>query len=67
MIEIKTELKIFQVDNLCDKCKEQMEFDSSTLTFPMNYKYKCPKCGYEEVSQIKYPYMITEKICKEDL
>lgn len=67
-MEARTEIKSFQVDIICDKCKEGImeKIDPPILTFPMQYKYKCPICGYEEISLTKYPYIEYEKISKEE-
>lgn len=50
--------------DLCDDCNEKMIKDKSIFTYSETYKYKCPKCGKEELSFVLYPSIIYEDIKK---
>lgn len=42
---------------LCDKCGTQMKSEPITLTtFPPQFPYKCPKCGYTTTAPGVYPH-----------
>ena len=53
--------KTFKVETFakllfCDKCGMQLEeVAHNYLTHPMQFVYKCSKCGYEIVTQHIYP------------
>lgn len=68
-MEIKTEVKVYNVDMECPQChKGKMRptgvcFDS----FPTGYPHKCTKCGYLENYYQIYPYMTYEKQNAEEV
>ena len=56
------EVKTKQVDERCPVCHEGwMRPTGVVLTSnPPQYPHKCTKCGYEQIYQVRYPYVITE-------
>lgn len=54
-MEIKKEVKTFEVEYLCDKCNEPVVFSGrALLTSPMKYPHSC-QCGEEYVFYCIYP------------
>lgn len=65
-MEIQTELRTFQVEKICDKCKEgKMEYagrgySNGAGTFS---DHKCTKCdNYETYKNKSYPHLIYKEI-----
>lgn len=62
----KTKIQPYRIDLICDDCNEKMikeeKYPTSIFTYPEKYKYKCPKCGKEELSFTLYPSIIFEDI-----
>lgn len=62
-MEIKTEVKVYNVDMECPQChKGKMRPTGVCLaSFPPIYPHKCTKCGYLENYHQTYPYMTYDK------
>lgn len=59
----KFEVKPIVIRAYCEECDELLEQSRvMLLTNPPKYKYKCPKCGKEEVSADNYPTVSYEII-----
>jgi hypothetical protein len=67
-MEEKNEIKIFQVDFKCPKCKTGYLRPSNRVltTNPPQYPHECsnPKCDYKETFNTTYPYHTQEIIKK---
>lgn len=68
-MEIKTEVKVYNVDMKCPQChKGKMRPTGACLDlFPSTYPHKCTKCGYLENYYQIYPYMTYEKQNAEEI
>ena len=63
MAEKYSELRVYQVDLMCDKCdNEPMVSDGLMLpTSPPKYLHRCCKCGSEAVLFELYPVLRYKK------
>ena len=65
MAEIKSEVKTFQIDMVCDKCGQGYMLPVGNMvlaTYPIQYPHQCTNCGNVENYIIKYPYIVEEKL-----
>ena len=63
MPEVKTEVKTYQVKNMCGCGKEYMVSTGVVFTTcPLKYEHKCPSCGVLMSSITQYPYIRYETI-----
>ena len=65
MAEIKSEVKTFQIDMVCDKCGQGYMLPAGNIvlaTYPIQYPHQCTNCGNVENYIIKYPYIVEEKL-----
>ena len=65
MAEIKSEVKTFQIDMVCDKCSQGYMLPVGNMvlaTYPIQYPHQCTNCGNVENYIIKYPYIVEEKL-----
>jgi hypothetical protein len=63
-MEKKTEVKVYQVDYICDKCGGGKVLYTGKV-FPMNpplYESKCKKCGEVYRMRKTYPMVVHEEI-----
>lgn len=63
-MEIKTEVKTFEVDMICDDCKRG-KMRNNGICYPMNpplYPHFCTNCNKQESYHFTYPYTTHEKI-----
>lgn len=68
MTLIKTQVKTYRIDKVCDKCKEGLLIANGTAyhyNFYSTYIHVCNKCGNQVyINNEKYPHEITEDIGK---
>jgi len=65
MSEIETEMKMVEVDMMCDACgKGRMEWNGIALTsYPAQYPHRCTECGHTKTYRgHHYPYTKYVKI-----
>ena len=65
MAEIKSEVKTFEVDMVCDKCGKGLMRPIGNIVFtsyPIQYPHQCTNCGNTDTYTIQYPYTIVEKL-----
>jgi len=64
MITKKTEVKVFKVNRVCERCREgNMILDKSgvaRLTYPPRYSHTCDNCGNNDFFIEKYPEIVYE-------
>ena len=63
MAEIKTEVKTYQIDYVCDECGcgYLRPTGEALLTHPPKYPHKCKTCGFKKTFKNKYPTVVTEE------
>ena len=57
-MQIKTELKTYRIDYLCEECATPVE--TYNHIFGTRWEHKCPKCGAKCVLSKAYPYIVYE-------
>jgi uncharacterized Zn finger protein len=63
----ETKVDTFVEELYCDKCGTEMEQTGIVLTTdPPRYPYRCPKCGYEIVTNAYYPRTVTKVVEDEN-
>ena len=64
MSEVKTEVRTFNVEYVCDSCNQaNMRSTGIVLTSnPPWYPHKCPNCGACQDFRTSYPKFVTEKV-----
>ena len=61
-MEKKTEVVPVLLELYCDQCNVMMEdTEEVILTNPMQYRYICPNCKKEVISDNNYPRIVYEK------
>lgn len=57
MSEIKTEMKLFSVDMICDECNwgRMRPTGVALMSNPPKYPHKCDRCGHEVTYDVRYP------------
>jgi len=58
----RVEVKVFRERAICPKCDIEMKMESSHLTHPPQYEYKCPRCRMHSVSDLVYPRIIHREV-----
>jgi len=64
MAEKKVEVKIYEVNYICDNCgagEMKSEGLALLLSFPGKYKHKCTNCDHTMLSANQYPYTVSER------
>lgn len=63
-MEIKTAVKTFQVDYLCDMCKKYPMRPNNRHVpgYPTQYQHVCSGCGFTKNFLEKYPRQVFEEI-----
>ena len=65
MAEVKSEVKTFEIDMVCNKCGQgsMRPYGNIVLTtYPIQYPHQCTNCGNIENYTVKYPYFVEEKL-----
>lgn len=63
-MEKKTEVKVINVDCICEKCNEgrYRPTDQIYLRYPPQYPHKCTICNDETIFDKIYPYLEYESV-----
>ena len=65
-METKHEVKVFQINKVCERCKDNGSSIFTGTCFSAGHKkmfeHKCDKCGATEFFEIEYPFLEYEKI-----
>ena len=62
MIE-KKEVKTYIVRLYCNNCRNEMESTGFVLpSYPEQYPYKCPNCGWKTTATERYPKIEYQEI-----
>ena len=64
MSEIEYEVKTYEIDMVCDFCKEGVMRPCGNVvltTSPLQYPHQCTKCGKVVNYITKYPYTLTKR------
>lgn len=65
MAEVKSEVKTFEIDMVCDKCGKGVMRPTGNallLTYPIQYPHQCTNCGNIDIYTVQYPYIVEEKL-----
>jgi hypothetical protein len=64
MAEIKVDVKVVEVDMVCDGCNEGKMRSNGIVysTYPEQYPHVCTKCSRSMTYQVRYPYIAYEKV-----
>ena len=64
MAEMKTAVRTFKIDYVCDECGEGRMRPSGFVydTNPPSYVHACNKCGNGGEFSWQYPYTVTEEV-----
>ena len=63
MSEIKSEVKTYEIDMVCDKCGQGYMRPVGNIvltTSPLQYPHECTECGYMATYNKTYPYTAYE-------
>lgn len=57
MNEIRTEIKVVQVDKICKECNwgRMRPTGMAYMSNPLKYPHACDRCGHEEIYLVRYP------------
>lgn len=63
MGEIKTPVKVYHVEYICDSCgMDFMKFTGQMhSSYPPWFRHVCPKCGESTALRYKYPRIVYEQ------
>ena len=68
-MEIKNEVKCYQMDYVCDKCGKGLLRPIGAFNLIKEkpvYQHECKVCGHKElVNGVQYPYLVQEVTMKE--
>lgn len=69
MAEVKTQVKTYEVQYVCDVCKDgYMEPNGIMLTSnPPKYQHSCQNCNHSVSFRVQYPRMVYEPILFENI
>ena len=63
----KKEAKTYIVRLYCNKCGNEMASTGVVHTsYPIQYPYKCPNCGWKTTANERYPKIEYQEIEKDD-
>ena len=65
MAEVKNEVKTYEINMVCDKCRQGYMLPVGNIvftTYPIQYPHQCTNCGNIENYTIQYPYTVVEKL-----
>ena len=68
MPEKRTEVKVYKVRMMCDRCK-QGEMKQTPMMYPLfpgQYEHQCDCCGYRTSYSIQYPTIAYEEVAEEE-
>ena len=56
-MEIRKEVKEYEVDMTCDKCKKGVMRPTGIVltSYPAQYEHVCTNCGEKELYEVTYP------------
>ena len=66
MAEIKTEVKVYKIEYVCDECKDGFLLPTGRelLSYPPQYPHKCsnPLCNRQITFRQRYPRTVYEDV-----
>ena len=68
MAEKRTQVKVYRVRMICDRCKqgEMVPTGMAFTSLPAQFEHKCNCCGHRTTYNVTYPTIVYEDIAKKE-